>query len=134
MFRVQDIEAITETEFITLADIPNPDTSLNSFFKVTFEVQIDPNAENARSAILLIDDGRKDQFSRNGALTTTSCLSDDNTSTLARGISGTVLKKVRKTNHNLSKIVFQGFIKKHPKSHSRSNYRIGCRNQMQFQF
>ncbi|CAG5109903.1 Oidioi.mRNA.OKI2018_I69.chr2.g4372.t1.cds [Oikopleura dioica] len=87
MFRVQDIEAITESEFISLADIPNPDTSLNSFFKVTFEAQIDPNAENARSAILLIDDGRKDQFSRNGALMTTSCLSDDNTSTLARGIS-----------------------------------------------
>ena len=63
---------------------------------MTFEVQIDPNAENARSAILLIDDGRKDQFKRNGALTTTNCLSDDNTNTLAQGISGTVLKKFDK--------------------------------------
>lgn len=95
IFKVLNIEALTESEFITLADIPNPDTSLNSFFKVTFEVQIDPNAENARSAILLIDDGRKDQFKRNGALTTTSCLSDDNSSTLAQGISGTVFKKNR---------------------------------------
>jgi hypothetical protein len=53
-------------------------------FKVTFEVRIDTNAAGARSSILMIKEDKAARLKRD---TFTSCISEDNTSTLAIGIS-----------------------------------------------
>lgn len=51
---------------------------------MTFEVQIDTNASGARSSIQAIKEDKSARFKRE---TFTSCINEDDTSTLARGIS-----------------------------------------------